>query len=189
MTRSPKSHRAGVRLVVPATLALTALVGACQTTETVPEGIGFREARFEEISAMQTYRGCVDDAAKLNQEARSRNNPGGYLASARLYERCESELGPEARNLAQEERMRAYAISILNYLKGGDVQASRTNLETFKRAFAGYDLYLPDGASFVDTMDLLTGGKAVPSPYGVSLLNVSPDVKAELQRVRFWKVN
>ena len=174
-----------------AVLALAAVLGACQTIPTgrALEGIGFRQERFQEFAAMETYRACVKDAFKLDTEARAQGNPGGYLASARLIEKCEAELGPEAATVAQEERMRAYALSVLDYLKGGDVQSSRANLETFKRTFAGHDLYLANGASFIDTMELLTGGKSVPSPYEVSLLNVNRDVRAELQRVRFWKHN
>ena len=191
MTRTHSRLSYGRAATTGAVLALTAFLGACQTltTGSAMEGIGFRQERFQEISAMQTYRACVDDAVKLDAEARAQGNPGGYIASARLIEKCEAELGPEAATVAQEERMRAYALSVLNYLKAGDVQSSRANLETFKRTFAGYDLYLANGASFTDTMELLTGGKSVPSPYEVSLLNVNRDVKAELQRVRFWKHN
>ncbi len=191
MTRAHPRHFYARFGPAGAVLALAVFLGACQTISTgrAMEGIGFRQERFQEIAAMQTYRACVEDAVKLDTEARSQGNPGGYLASARLIEKCEAELGPEAASVAQEERMRAYALSILDYLKGGDLQASRANLETFKRTFAGHDLYLANGASFIDTMELLTGGKSVPSPYEVSLLNVNRDVKAELQRVRFWKHN
>ena len=191
MTRAHPRLSCARAATAGAVLALTAFLGACQTLSTgnAVEGIGFRQERFQEISAMQTYRACVDDAVKLDAEARTQGNPGGYIASARLIEKCESELGPEAATVAQEERMRAYGLSVLNYLKAGDVQSSRANLETFKRTFAGHDLYLANGASFTDTMDLLTGGKSVPSPYEVSLLNVNRNVKTELQRVRFWKHN
>ena len=191
MPRIHRRHPYARAATAGAVLALNAFLGACQTQSMggALEGIGFRQERFQEIAAMQTYRACVDDAVKLDTEARAQGHPGGYIASARLIEKCEAELGPEAVTVAQEERMRAYALSVLNYLKAGDVRSSRANLETFKRTFAGYDLYLANGASFTDTMELLTGGKSVPNPYEVSLLNVNRDVKAELQRVRFWKHN
>jgi len=191
MTRAHPNRFCSHATTAGTVLALTVFLGACQTILTggAMEGIGFRQERFQEIAAMQTYRACFDDAVKLDTEARAQGNPGGYIASARLIEKCEAELGPEAATVAQEERMRAYALSVLNYLKAGDMQSSRANLETFKRTFAGHDLYLANGASFTDTMELLSGGKSVPSPYEVSLLNVNRDVKAELQRVRFWKHN
>ena len=120
-TQSPaktRRHKAVTGLVG---LTAALLISACQTTTSPSEGIGFLEARFQEISAMESYRGCVDDAAQLDADARAKGNPGGYLASARLIEKCEADLGPEAAHVAVEERMRTYALGIVNYTKGGDL--------------------------------------------------------------------
>ncbi len=173
-----------------AALALAFATGAC-TTSLIDgqDGIGFRETRFQEISAMQEYRACVGDATRADQEAREKGNPGGYMTSARLLEKCEAGLGSEAGTLAQEERMRAYALSVLDYLKAGDVKSARLNFEKFRQTFAGYDLHFPDGSSFIDTMELLTGLKAPPAEYEVSLLNVNSELRSELQRIRYWKRN
>ena len=166
------------------------LLSACQTTvNPAAEGIGFREARFQEISAMETYRGCVDDAMTLNDDARAKGNPGGYLASARLIEKCEADLGPEAAHVVKEERMRAYALGIVNFVKGGDLAKAQANLSKFQQAFAGHDLYLPNGASFIDTMSLLTGKRAVPSSYELSMLNIDRKVESEIERLKYWKKN
>ena len=186
MFRVPTSRR----LSATAALAFTLAAGACTTSlQDIKEGIGFRETRFQEISAMQSYRACVDDATRADQEARQKGNPGGYVTSARLLEKCESGLGPEAGTLAQEERMRAYALGVLDYLKAGDVKSARANFEKFRQTFAGYDLHFPDGTSFIDTMELLTGLKAPPAEYEVSLLNVNSELRSELQRIRYWKRN
>jgi hypothetical protein len=165
------------------------LVSACQTTSGPAEGIGFREARFQEISAMESYRGCVDDAVKLDTDARTKGNPGGYIASARLIEKCEADLGPEAAHVALEERMQAYAMGIVNYAKGGDLAKAQENLGKFQQAFDGYDLYLPNGASFVDTMSLLTGRQVIPNSYELSMLNINTKVGSEFERLKYWKKN
>ena len=187
MTQSNRFRRSpAVGLVgLAAMLALS----ACQTDMGPAEGIGFREARFQEISAMEGYRTCVDDAVKLDTDAREKASPGGYLASARLIEKCEAELGPEAAHVAVEERMRAYALGIVNYAKGGDLARAQENLGRFQQSFPGYDLYLPNGASFIDTMALLTGRRSVPDSYELSMLHIGPDVGAELERLKFWKKN
>ena len=153
------------------------------------EGIGFRQARFEEITAMRAYRGCVDDALKVAEDARRQGHAAGYSRSARILEKCEADLGPEATTLAQEERMRAYAVSVLNYVKAGDLASARSNLENFKKAFAGHDLYLPDGSSFVDTMTLITARKDNVRPHRIAMMNVSQDLRTEMQRVSFWTRN
>lgn len=188
-TRNPaKPRRRAVRAGLIG-LSAALLLSACQTTTSPSEGIGFREARFQEISAMEGYRSCVDDAMQLDADARAKGNPGGYLASARLIEKCEADLGPEATHVAKEERMRAYALGIVNFTKGGDLARAQQNLGKFKQAFGDYDLYLPNGASFVDTMSLLTGKRTVPSSYELSMLNVDRKVETEFERLKYWKKN
>ena len=151
------------------------------------EGIGFRQARFEEISAMREYRQCRDDAVELDTQARTTGNVGRYIASAKLLEKCEAELGPEAAEVAPEERMRAYALSVQNYLKGGDVEKAAANFERFKEAFSGNDLYYADGSSFIETMEVMLGRKK-PSALGqYAALNVSQTLKGEMHRIRYWK--
>jgi hypothetical protein len=129
-----------------AAIACSVIVSACiPATTGGSEGIGFRQARFQELSAMKSYRACVNDATERSTQARQKNHPSGYLAAARLLEKCEAGLGPEAKTIATEERMRAYALGIVNYLKAGDSAAARKNLEVFKQTFGEYDLGLPGG--------------------------------------------
>jgi hypothetical protein len=170
-------------------LTAALLLSACQATTNLSEGIGFREARFQEISAMEGYRGCVDDATQLDADARAKVNPAGYLASARLIEKCEADLGPEAAHIAMEERMRTYALGIINYIKGGHLVKAQENLGQFKQAFGNHDLYLPNGASFVDTMSILSGKRAVPSSFELSMLNIDQKVETEFERLQYWKKN
>jgi len=167
------------------------VLGACNMSlpKNTEGGIGFREDRFEEITAMREYRDCRDEALILDEKALQAGSPARYLASARMIEGCEAALGPEAARLALQERMHAYALSIQNYLKGGNVSKARENLANFTAAFSGGDLYYADGASFTDTMALILG-EADDSALGeFSTVNVSPELKSELRRVRYWQRN
>ena len=166
-------------------------VSACNlnTQTNAMEGIGFREARFQEISAMREYRQCRDDGVELDTKARSSGSAGQYLASARLLEKCETELGQEAANLAVDERMRAYALGIQNYIKGGNLETAARNLERFKKAFTGKDLYFTSGASFIETMEILLGLRDRMAVGEFSIANVSGELKTELRRVRYWTRN
>jgi hypothetical protein len=181
-SRAPLAAIAGI-------IGITTLAGCVPATTGGMEGIGFRQARFQEISAMRNYRGCVDDALKVSDQAKASGQPGGYRTSAKILEKCESDLGPEANTLAQEERMRNYAVGIINYIKAGDIQDAQVNLETFKKSFDGHDLYMPNGASFIDTVTLLTAKRDDATPQQMAMMNVSSDLRAEIQRVRFWKHN
>ncbi|MCW9035535.1 MAG: hypothetical protein OQJ97_15050 [Rhodospirillales bacterium] len=175
-------------------LVLTAAaftLSACVTQGNLgqDEGIGFRQARFEQISVMRDYRKCKDEALNLDQKARASGEAARYLSSARLLEKCEAEIGPDAAGAAKGERLRAYALSIQNYFKGGDVAKARENLQKLKQAHPRADLYFADGSSFVETMEVLLGMKDKGAIAKFSVANVNGELKSELRRVRYWKRN
>ncbi len=173
-------------------VAATVLVAAACTTNGQPnpqEGIGFREARFQEISAMREYRQCRDDALELDTQARTTGNTGRYLASAQLLEKCEAEIGPEAKGVAEEERMRAYALGIQNYLKGGDIAKARENLHAFKRSFPDKDLYYTDGSSFIASMEVLIGQSDDLAFSRFGATNIGDKLADEMRRIRYWQHN
>ena len=83
-------RRAGVVLMLAAGL------GACtMTTGNAPsEGIGYRQARLAEMSAMQAWRDCRDEAMALDSEATSSGAaraispaPGRSSAAKRISDR------------------------------------------------------------------------------------------------------
>jgi hypothetical protein len=192
MADHPKSLRKFATLSlapVLAALALSACVQDFARNGGPEEGIGYRDARYVEIEAMRDYRQCRDDALVLDRQARQAGSAARYLASARQLETCEANLGPEAASLAPDERMRAYALSVQNYLKGGDVAHARANLETFQTAFPDHDLYYPDGSSFTETMEILLGLRDRSAVGEFSVANVGETLKAELRRARYWQRN
>jgi hypothetical protein len=172
-------------------IGMALLATACNpmTTTQQHEGIGFRQARYAEITAMRSYRQCRDDALALDSQARTEGSSARYLAAARLLDKCEAEVGPEAASVAVDERMRAYAVSVQDYLKGGDVAQARANLKTFKDTFKGADLYFADGASFVESMEILLGLRDRAAVGQFSIANVPSKMKSELRRVRYWTNN
>ena len=179
------------RLSVLASVAGALALSACVTQAPPPpdEGIGYREARFAEISAMRDYRKCRDDALTLDRQARQTGDTAKYLASAKLITTCEADLGPEAAGVAGAERFQAYALSVQNYLKGGDVDAARGNLEQLAAAYPGQDLYYPDGSSFIDTMEVLLGLRADHAVARFSDANVNSALKSEMRRVQYWQTH
>ena len=85
--------------------------------------------------------------------------------------------------------MRAYALGIQDYLKGGDVAKTSETLGKFRQAFPGKDLYYSDGSSFIETMSALLGQKE-KSDYGrFAMLNVNETLKGEMRRIEYWKHN
>lgn len=185
--RKPLLSLPTLRRTVCVVLAMAAL-SACATDVSGPlEGIGYRQARFEHISMMREYRACRDQGVELDRKARSSGASGTYLASANVLEKCETGLGPDGAGIARDERMRAYALSIQNYFKGGDVDRARDNFGKFKNQFAAYDFYYPDGTSFVTTMEALLGQRDRWTFGEFSALNINPGLKGEMRRVLYWK--
>jgi len=188
MTNTTKKTATPLRMVALAT-ALVSL-GACTTdfvgVSASREGIKFRSDRNVEIMAARSWRDCRDNALMVDGQARTTASAAKYATSARALERCESSLS-DVSQIPTEERMQAYAVSIQNYLKAGDAAAARRNLDSFKTAFAGQDLYFTDGSSFLQTMDLVLGlsEKSAAAPYSVA--NISSGMKREIRRMRYWK--
>jgi len=98
-------------------LTLSACNVTMGTQQSASEGIGFRQARFAEMSAMKAWRDCRDEALALDKSARVKGLAAQYLASAKAIEACEANTGPEISGLNQEERMRTMAIASLNFLR------------------------------------------------------------------------
>jgi len=171
-----------------AALATAILAGCAANSNLDPlGGIGFREARFEEISLMREYRACREEGFSLDKKARSSGSAAMYLASARVLEKCEATVGPDFADGNKGERMRAYALSTQNYFKGGDVSKARETFDKFKARFPENDLYYPDGTSFITTMDALLGREGKWSFSEFSTLNVNGTMKSEMRRALYWK--
>lgn len=170
-----------------AAIAVLTLAACANNGVSVGEGIGFREARFEQISLMRDYRKCRDQGFELDRKARNSGSTGTYLASAQVLEKCEASIGTNGSGIARNERMRAIALSVQNYFKGGDVERSRNNFDKFKGKFPNHDLYYPDGSSFIVTMDTLLGRKERWTFGEFSALNVNSTLKGEMRRMLYWK--
>ncbi|NQV78933.1 MAG: hypothetical protein HQ495_00170 [Alphaproteobacteria bacterium] len=175
----------------------TALIGVGLTGCTMSNGvnapdagIGFRESRAAQAQALRDYQGCRDEALELDTLARQGASTARYLASARVAESCERVLGPNDTALVPiEDRMRTYALSIQNNIKGGDLAAARAALDRFGETFAGHDLYFGDGSSFLETADLLLRGNDATDSVDLTGPNISDSLRTELRRVRYWVRN
>jgi hypothetical protein len=147
----------------------------------------FREARSQQMQGIQAFDACRNEALLLDSQARGRASAGAFLASARVLERCEADLGVAASTVSQVERMRLHALAVVNFFKGGDVEQARRTFEAFKTTHKGSDLYFGDGTSFIETTEVLLGRDSPMSFGRFAALNVGEDLKRELRRMSHWK--
>jgi len=181
-----KLHRTGFRT---ATLGLALLaVTACSMNSGANPGadLEFRQERFDEVMRIESFQSCKNEALGLDQQARSRDSAGAYLTSAKVMQKCEMELSGSSRGIPENDRMHLSALATINFLKGGDTEEARRSLDTFKALFPGQDLYFSDGASFIETADLLMGRYQNVGFGAFTLMNVNTDVKNEMRRLTHW---
>lgn len=188
LTHSPKTGQA-----LKAMMLAGIMIGstACMTFDggSTAEGIGYRQARFAEMSAMNEFRACKADGLALDEQARLDASGAKYLASAKILEQCEASVGSVDQTIGSDERMRVYALSIQNYVKGGDIAKAADSLNQFQSAFPNKDLYYADGSSFIETMLVITHQKEDANFSVASTLNVPRALKIEKNRIAHWEIH
>lgn len=144
-------------------------------------------ADVEDLLKKKAFAKCRDEGLQLDADARSRGVAGGFVTSARVMDGCITELGRSAPRVDAEERMRLMALSVVNYLKGGEVELARQQYEKFKDKWPGHDLYLSGGVSFLETAEALFG-RAEDQTFGqFTAMNISDEARSEMRRLNYWK--
>jgi hypothetical protein len=132
------------------------------------------------------FKQCV---ASLAVPLANAHNPATYHQGAKTALACLEE-SPLIRNeIEQLSVMQVHALAITQFLKAGDLAAAVQQVNAFKSRFPGRDLILEDGASFLQTVELIIGQAPIEQSASASLLNASPALKSELRRHQYWQVN
>lgn len=139
--------------------------------------------------AAQAFHQCRDEALALDERARSAAAAALYREASERAAKCEIELGRNTAAVPLQERMSLAAIALLDAVKGGDGAAAQDQLRRFKARFAGQDLALADGSSFLDTIELIVSGPEGDIGRRHAQRSVSPAVRRELLRARYWARN
>jgi hypothetical protein len=158
-------------------VVLSALVlSACATQP--------REAREVSVEYFAEYQACKEQALSLDASAREQKSPAQYATAARILDRCAAE-GEQAGSVPSEELMQLRALSVLTYIKAGEIETAKDQFLVFRNRYAGHDLYFSDNTSYIDTIDVLlwTG---VTKPSEASVLNARSEVLSEERRRRYW---
>jgi hypothetical protein len=144
-------------------------------------------SEVEDLMKLRAFNNCRDEGLQHDANARSRNAPGGFLTSARVINSCTVELGRASSRVDPEERMRLTALSVINYLKGGEVEMARRQFEKFKTTWPRHDLYLTGGVSFIESANAVFG-RSTDQTFGqFTAMNINDDVKSEMRRLNHWK--
>ena len=178
------------RLSVPL-IALGALgLAACQQTVLTSSAPTTSVLdRANEMQNVLNFDSCLSNGLEQDAQATASDEKRQYLASARPLSSCDAKLRDSASLVAIEQRMKAKALAVQNFIKGGDIQLARLALTDFEAGFDGADLIYADGSSFTDTMHALLYRFDDPVSYKLASLNARRKVKDEVRRAWYWQVN
>ena len=178
--------RLSVPLIALGVLGITAcqqtvLTSSAPTTSVID--------RANEMQNLLNFDSCLSNGLEQDAQAAASDERGQYLASAKTLSSCDSKLRDSTSLVATEKRMQAKALTVQNFIKGGDIQAARLALKDFETSFNSADLIYADGSSFTDTMRALLYRFDDRVSYKLASLNARRKVKDEVRRAWYWQSN
>ncbi|PAJ75169.1 hypothetical protein CJF42_06675 [Pseudoalteromonas sp. NBT06-2] len=147
--------------------------------------VNAQEKQPEYVQPVTLDENCKHNALALDNAARTSRSTAQYLASARLLSNCISDFSHKMPLQLSQNVMQLHALSIFNYIKGGDVSQAKIAFVQFKSAFPGQDLYFNDYTSLIDTATALLEPSTINEQQMVSL-NISTQLRDELKRRQYW---
>ena len=178
--------RLSVPLIALGMLGITACQQTVLTSSTPTTSV---IDRANEMQNLLNFDSCLSNGLEQDAQAAASDERGQYLASAKTLSSCDSKLRDSASLVATERRMQAKALTVQNFIKGGDIQAARLALTEFETSFNSADLIYADGSSFKDTMRALLYRFDDRVSYKLASLNARRKVKDEVRRAWYWQSN
>ena len=182
-------HRKSKLKFVFAVLAVPAALSACQpiTMSSSAAAVDYRYERFVDIQAKANYDACRKTAFALDKAAGA--DASRFLASANKFESCELMLGDAGSIIDPEMRLKAIAMGVQNFIKGGDLAKARIMLEQFEQVADGTDLLYSDSTSFFASMHVLLNAPHNKNTLQLASQNARSEIKDEIRRAWYWQTN
>ena len=128
---------------------------------------------------------CQQNALAIENQARISNSSAQYLAAANTLSSCIDGLDFDKKSPEQKKLMQLYAVSTLNFIKGGDVAKAQKMIDDFQHKYPQQDLYFTDYTSFLDTTTALLSSESLTAMQ-LSTLNISRKLRDEIERKHYW---
>jgi outer membrane PBP1 activator LpoA protein len=128
---------------------------------------------------------CEQQAIEMDSFAQQSGQPAQYLASAKAMLRCVSGIQFPKGHPDAPKALRLMALSVVNLVKGGDIEAAHIALKQTRSKFPSQDLYFADYSSFFDTATALLEQQKL-SRHQLAALNISADLRTEIERHQYW---
>ena len=128
---------------------------------------------------------CEHQAIEMDSFAQKSGQAAQYLASAKAMLRCVKGIQFPKGHPDANKALRLMAMSVLNLVKGGDIDGAHITLKKTQSKFPNKDLYFSDYSSFFDTASALLNQQKL-SRQQMAALNISADLRTEIERHQYW---
>lgn len=161
-------------------------LGGCATTETAEFEADYEPLPDPSLVAQQQFAQCQVGAMQHHQQAVANASAALFYSAAEALSHCVSEASADEVTLASADVMQASALAVLAYIQAGDISSASQALGTFEYHHPNHDLYLANGASFLDSARLLLTGADAEA---TGLVNAGETLKSELRRQSYWQTH
>lgn len=166
---------------VMSVILAAAFISACSSTQ-------INEPSMQ-VSNSDNYQSiddsCEQHAIEMDSFAQQSGQAAQYLASAKAMLRCVDGIPFPEGHPDSDKALRLMALSVLNLVKGGDIDAAHIALKKAQLKFPNKDLYFADYSSFFDTVTALLEQQKL-SRHQLAALNISSGLRTEIERHQYW---
>lgn len=131
------------------------------------------------------FEQCRSEAMAMDSSAQRQQSTAQYHRAAVLFEHCVNTYSIYAEDIPADDMIELQALSVLGYIKAGELELASRQLQLMQSAFPHHDIYLQDGSSFIDSMTLLLTAN-ITNQTQQRLLNTSKAVTSEFKRRQYW---
>ncbi|MEP1447669.1 MAG: hypothetical protein ABJK37_16305 [Paraglaciecola sp.] len=177
-------------LKVLTVLFATAIISGCSSTTksepSLPISNNSHHAPYIPTDYYQSMEdACETQAMDMDSFAQQSGQAAQYLASAKAMLRCVSGIQFPKGHPEADKALRLMAMSVINLIKGGDIDAAQAALRKTQSKFPDKDLYFADYSSFFDTATALLEQQKL-TRHQLAALNISADLRTEIERQQYW---
>jgi outer membrane PBP1 activator LpoA protein len=176
---------------VMSVILATAFISACSSTTSSEPTPTLRVSNNAKNNNMSNnyYQSidaaCEQQAIGMDSFAQQSGQAAQYLASAKAMLRCVNGIQFPKGHPDADKALRLMALSVMNFVKGGDIDEAQVALRKTQSKFPNKDLYFADYSSFFDTATALLEQQTL-SRHQLAALNISADLRTEIERHQYW---
>ena len=167
----------------------TAFISACSSTSPSKNGLLVSNNIMSDKIHNDYYQSidaaCEQQAIEMDSFAQQSGQAAQYLASAKAMLRCVNGIQFSKGHPDADKALRFMALSVINLVKGGDIDGAHIALRKAQSKFPNKDLYFADYSSFFDTATALLEQQNL-SRHQLAALNISANLRTEIERHQYW---